>query len=129
MLFQLSAVECNAYAREQIQWEGYFSCPDGAGACHISYDTLTHSTTPVGSHTHLIYGKIVYDSSTWSTLTDDMRRAESAHEMGHGLGLQDHSYGQCAALTIMGYTNRPPCYQEPTFWDAIAAMDTHGYFD
>jgi hypothetical protein len=29
----------------------------------------------------------------------------------------------------MGTIGSPPCYEEPTFWDAIAAMDTHGYFD
>ena len=125
MNFYLSSTNCNINTTWQNQWEGYYICPNPTWvACHIVTSSATHN-----DHTNLYKAKIVYDGSLWPNLTDDQKRASSSHEMGHGVGLRDHSNGACAALTIMGQLDNPPCYQSPTFWDAIAAMDTHGYFD
>lgn len=130
MTFTLTQTQCFFYAEEQLQWEGYFFCPSPqAVACHRRYEEAWHADPVNGNHWNLVYGKIIYDGAKWANLTDDQRRAVSAHEMGHGVGLKDHAGGMCAELTIMGQLDNPPCYQQPTFWDAIAAMDTNFYFD
>jgi len=127
---------CTDQAGEQMQFEGYYACPVGAPACHKVYsgDAYSHSTPPMGTHAHLLRGKIVFDVAWWKLQYKDpehkKHKAAPAHEMGHGLGLGDHAEPQCTANTIMGQLvqNEDPCYQAPTFWDAIAAMGYHGYF-
>lgn len=122
-------VNCNFYVREQLQWEYYFMCEDDDIACHHWYDGEWHTTSENGYHWHALYSKIAYDHDKWHTYDNATRREISAHEMGHGSGLEDHDgVSQCTALTIMGQLSVPPCYEQPTFWDAIAAMNTHGYF-
>lgn len=124
MNFYLNPTHCNIHATWQIQWEGYYFCSAGAYACHIPTSWEWHD-----DHYNIFKAKIVYDTSLWQSLTDDRKRALSTHEMGHGVGLEDHGASACDELTIMGVIDYPPCYQSPTFWDAIAAMATHGYFD
>jgi hypothetical protein len=99
-------------------------------ACHIPYDWDTHSTAPVGEHDHLYQGKIVFDPDYWDYYDDtEVRQYMSAHEMGHGLGLEDHGTQECSAQTVMGQLSDPACNETPTYWDAIATMDIHGYFE
>jgi hypothetical protein len=124
---------CNVYVEEQFQFEGYLFCDAGVPSCHkvLIGDGYTHSTPPVGSHLHILYGKTIFDPGWWEfILSDAWQRLASAHEMGHGVGLAEHSVGQCDANTVMGGYDpeEGPCEEAPTFWDAIAAMDYHGYF-
>ncbi len=128
MRFTLSSVACNINSQEQIQWEGYFFCGENAFACHIRYEMSWHKDPTYGNHSNVYKAKIVWDANAWAITTNSQRRAASAHEMGHGMSLEDHEADACGELTIMGYIGNQVCYEQPTFWDAIAAQGAYGYF-
>ena len=128
MKFDLDpAVPCSSVVEKQIQWEGYFFCPASALGCYIKWIWSWHNDPVHGVHKNIEDAKIVFDYSKWSNITDAQRRAASAHEMGHGVGLDDHSEAACQITSIMGLIGTPPCLEGPTFWDAVAAMCNHSY--
>jgi hypothetical protein len=130
--FTVSATQCSSNVQEQVQWEYLnYSCLPEQFGCHILLNYSQHSSSGVGNHYHVSRAAIVFDYSDWNEppTTDDLRRAASAHETGHGVGLDDEEGTICQEHSIMGQGCIPPEHQAPTYWDTISGMATNGYFD
>lgn len=122
MFFTNTPVDCTAYSNEIIQWQGFFVCAPADWACHFWSNMTSHG------HNHLNQGMIVWDQGDYNANSGAQRRALSAHEMGHGVGLADHSEGSCQVNTIMARIDPVPCYEAPTLYDALNAGIEHGYW-
>jgi len=100
-----------------LQWGSYTNCGAGAYAC-------THTLSTLATNYRKITHADIYFTPNYPPLTIPWKTANSAHEWGHVIGLEDDTSAQCGAQSIMGQIELvgDPCYTSPNAADVSSVQ-------